>query len=380
MSHSPRSRPLVVAVEAEALCRYPFCGIARMVVHQYRCLAELRPSWRFLFFHRTTVPGVIRDALPRVTWQQIDIVGERFVPRLDAWMDLRLPWAAVRAGAHVLHCPANAGPRLGPPLVLSVLDLIPIKTQPDRPHVRLWHARLRVAARRARHVLTISEASRRDIVELLGVPEQRIRSHPLAPWQSITGPATHRGTEGRRAGSPYVFVFASLRPNKNLTRLLQAWASMSEDARRGHRLLLAGIEPQERSAIERHVTELNVSGSCELVGQVPDGSLAELLRGATALAYVSTMEGFGLPILEAFAAGAAVVTSRASSMPEAAGDAAVLVDPLSFEDIASGLTRLLGDPALRESLVDKGRQRVTRFSWQGSAEQLCSALEESARA
>jgi glycosyltransferase involved in cell wall biosynthesis len=369
---------LTVAVEAEALCRYPFCGIARMVVHQYRRLASLRPSWRFEFFHRTSVPPSMRETLPFVQWRQIGVIGERFVPRLDPWLDIRLPMAAMRTGADVLHCPANAGPRFGPPLVLSVLDLIPIQTEPESPHVQRWFDRLRMAARRAKRVITISEASRHDIVALLGVPNERIRVQMLAPWQSDSAQTVSGAADNVRQGPPYVLAFGSLRRNKNLTRLMEAWASISHQARRGHRLLLVGIEPHERTVIEDRIAAGNLSDAVELVGQVPDEMLASLLAGATALAYVSTIEGFGLPILEAFAAGVAVVTSRTSSMPEVAGDAALLVDPASVGAIAAALSRLLEDDRLRETLIARGRQRVTQFSWQQSAAQLCEALEESA--
>ncbi len=327
----------------------------------------------------------MQDALPFVEWHRIDIRGERFVPRVDAWMDVRLPWAAMRLGANVLHCPANAAPRLGPPVVLSILDLIPIHTEPDTPHVRQWFRRLRAAASRAHAVLTISAASRDDIIRLLGVSERRIHVHALAPWQSGQGLAPdvpdlplEASSEPKRP--PYVFVFGSLRPNKNLSRLLQAWASLSDVARCGHRVMLVGLSPSERHEVEAMVARLHLVGTCDLVGQVPDTHLAQLLRGATALAYVSTMEGFGLPILEGFMAGVPVITSMASSMPEVAGHAALLVNPFSIEDIADALTRLLADAALRESLVALGKERVSQFSWQDAAEQLRAALTDAAGA
>ncbi len=380
------SRPIngrfTVAVEAEALCRYPYCGITRMVTHQYGCLSTLQPAWRFCFFHRTDVPATVREALPFVEWHRIDIRGARWSQQCDTWMEIRLPWAASRIGADVLHCPANAGPRWGIPTVLSILDLIPVAAEPSAPHVQRWFRRLRAAAARARLVLTISAASRQEIVRLLGVPEDRIRLHALAPAR-LNSQTSIRCAEDQlpahaRSQSPYVLVFGSLRPNKNLLRVLQAWGSLSDAARQRHRLLVVGLSLAEHESLRHTVAGLGLQDQCELMGQISDDHLGHLLSSATALAYVSTMEGFGLPILEAFDVGTPVVTSDASSMPEVAGGAALLVDPHSVQEIAAALAQILGDPALREQLSARGRTRAAQFSWWQSSRQLRAVLQEAA--
>jgi glycosyltransferase involved in cell wall biosynthesis len=165
----------------------------------------------------------------------------------------------------------------------------------------------------------------------------------------------------------FILYAGNIKPHKNLERLVSAFGRLKE--RPGHedvKLLIIGDEVNKYGALRRSVEAAGVRQDVRFFGFVPVGTLAALYRLADAFAFPSLYEGFGLPPLEAMACGTPVLTSRISSLPEVVGDAALLVDPYSVEDIASGLERILGDEALRADLITRGRARVGQFSWERS--------------
>lgn len=223
---------------------------------------------------------------------------------------------------------------------------------------------LPVAARRARRLLCISQATRDELVRRQPRTAARAVVTPLA-----AGPAfTRDGIEPARRERPYVLSAATLEPRKNLPRLIEAFAGIEGE----HELLLVGARGWRTEAIE--ATLARHGARVVELGYVADEELAALYAGATAVAYPSLAEGFGLPVLEAMAAGAPVLTSDRSSMPEVAGDAAVLVDPEDVGAIGDGLRRLLEDAELREDLRRRGRERAAAFTWERTARLTLEAL------
>jgi len=254
------------------------------------------------------------------------------------------PFGIARAarGLDVLHCTTFRGPlRASLPVVVTIHDLALLRQPEAFP---AWHrttGRLALrSAAAADAVVAVSEFTRREIVELLRVPGERIRVVPngVEPVFAPQGPA---------APGDYVLAVGTLEPRKNLARVVEA-------AR------LAGVE-------------LRVVGAAGWggvavpgwVGRVPDGELASLYRGARCVVYASLYEGFGLPVLEAMASGTPVVTSRGGATEEIAGGAAVLVDPLDPESIAAGIAGAL---ERRAQLVPLGLERARGFTWVAAAD------------
>jgi alpha-1,3-rhamnosyl/mannosyltransferase len=205
--------------------------------------------------------------------------------------------------------------------------------------------------RAAQRVIAVSEFTKRELVELLGVPEDQIRVVPNAADPVFT-------PVGERAEGEYVLAVGTLEPRKNLERL-------GEAARR------AGVEL--RIAGDPGWGTVAVHG--KPLGFVPDEQLARLYRGALCVAYPSLYEGFGLPVLEAMACGAPVVTSATGATAELAGDAAVLVDPLDPDAIAAGIEEAI---ERREELAERGLQRAASFSWRATAEATVQVYREAA--
>ena len=304
----------------------------------------------------------LQELLPRLR-HRVDLVQLAFggpgrvtaAVRDAAWYPLGLPRRARRAGIDLLHCPTFRAPFRPPvPLVVTVFDLA-ILRYPEafnrwtRTYSRFFVPRAVSAAAR---VITISDFTRREVTELLGVPEERIRVIPLAAGDAF-------GTAGAAADGDYVLAVGTLEPRKNLARL-------AEGARR------AGLELRVVGARGWGGVQADGAG-VRWLGHVPDAELAELYRGALCVAYPSLYEGFGLPVLEAMACGAPVVTSRGSATEEIADGAAVLVDPADPASIAAGLEEAIGR---REELGRLGRERAAGFSWDRVAEQTVDVYRE----
>ena len=231
------------------------------------------------------------------------------------------------------------------------------------------------SARRAAHVLTISEHARDELLELFAFldPDQ-LTVLPLAVDARFRPVSPDPGRFG--LADPYVVCLGAVQPRKNLGRLLEAWATLrARGTLDGAVLAIAGRPKQEAEAYAADAERLGIADAVRWLGYVDDAEVPTLLAGARCLAFPSLYEGFGLPVVEAMAAGCPVVTSDATSLPEAAGGAAVLVDPLAPTSIADGIGRLLTDDAEHARLRELGLARVSTLSWTHAAEVLAGVYE-----
>jgi glycosyltransferase involved in cell wall biosynthesis len=306
----------------------------------------------------------LRSLLPRVE-RDVEVQRLRGFSSGKAgtlWLDLAwyphvLPREAKGAGADVLHCPTYRGPvRSRVPLVVTVHDLAVFRRPEAFPPWTRTYSRLVVprVVRAARIVAAVSEFTASEIEKLLHVPRERIRVVPNAADPAFT-------EDGAREDGDYVLAAGTLEPRKNLARSIEA-------ARRlGIELRVAGMEGW--GGVD--ATGPGVSW----VGFASDEELARLYRGAACVLYPSLYEGFGIPILEAMACGAPVVTSRGGATEEVAGGAAVLVDP---EDVASIQAGVEDAMARRDELRAAGLRRARDYSWDESARLLLQAYEGAA--
>jgi glycosyltransferase involved in cell wall biosynthesis len=257
--------------------------------------------------------------------------------------------------ADVLHCPTYRGPvRSSRPLVVTVHDLAVLRHPETFNRWTRTYSPLVVprVLRAASRVIAVSEFTRRELVELLDVPQEKIRVVPNAVEDEFT-------REGPSAEGEYVLTVGTLEPRKNLRRLVEA-------ARR------ADVELRVVGA--RGWGDVEVGGNgMHWLGEVSDRELAELYRGALCVVYPSLYEGFGIPVLEAMACGVPVVTTRGSAMEEVADGAAVLVDARDPAEIAAGIERATAD---REQLVVRGLERARAFRWDAIGEATVNVYRE----
>jgi glycosyltransferase involved in cell wall biosynthesis len=259
------------------------------------------------------------------------------------------------------------------PSVVTIHDCIHLmfpQYLPNRLAYAYARAQMWSAARRSDCILTVSEASKRDILHLFNVPPEKIvvvynaiDSHfSVAPSED----AVARVRERYQLDHKFVLYVGNIKPHKNLVRLIEAFHELRRGELEDLKLLIIGDQisklPSLRRAVHRHKLHKQV----RFLGYVADDQLAILYRLASVFVFPSLYEGFGLPPLEAMASGTPVVASNVSSLPEVVGDAAVLVNPYDVDAIVEGLARVLTDPVLAADMSRKGIERAREFSWERS--------------
>ncbi len=359
-----------IGIDASRAARALRTGTENYSLHVIRALLDLGTHHTFtLYFNQPPEPALF-PALPNVRLRVIPF------PRL--WTHIRLAAEVRMRPPDVLFVPAHVLPLTPGRAVATVHDL----GYRYFPRAHPWASRVylewgtRHNARAGRLVIADSNATREDLVRFYRVPADKIRvAYPgvrpgLGP---VRDAAAVRDTLCRYGiEPPYVLYVGTLQPRKNLTRLIEAFAQVPPP----HQLVLAGRKGWMYDAILRRAEELGIGDRVRFTGYVPDEDLPALLSGAALFAFPSLYEGFGLPVLEAMACGAPVVCSNTSSLPEVAGEAAVLVPPTDTEALAAAMNRVLADDALRAELIRRGQERVKLFTWRRCAEEILKALEE----
>jgi len=287
---------------------------------------------------------------------------------------LLLPLLAARDDVDVLLIQYTGPPLAGRPMV-SVVHDVSFERFPEnfRPLERLWMRRLiPYTTRRAARVVTVSEFQRREIVEVLGIDPARITVAHNGVDPIFRAPAAAPPS----VPPPYFLAVGNLQPRKNLSLLIAAYERAR--ARRPdlpERLVIVGQDAFAAQGVHERARALRDQGWITFTGYVDDGALVALLQGATAFTYPSLYEGFGLPPVEAMAAGVPCLVSDIPVMREIVGDAALRLPPAEVEAWSDALLVLSGDEDKRRELARRGRERSLRYTWQASARAVLSALE-----
>ena len=295
-------------------------------------------------------------------------------PARLAWEQTGLPLVAQQVGADVLHVPHYTMPlRPGVPVVVTIHDLT-FFTEPDAHHpvsATFYKSAIRTSVRRATRLLVPSKATRDELVRVLGADPTRIDvayhgvDHSLFHQPS---PEQMRSVSDRLGlhGKPYVAYLGGLEPRKNVPALIAGWAAAVTDLPDPPALVLAGGSGWSEE-VDDVVAEVPAHLRLVRPGYLRFSDLPGYLGGALVVAYPSRGEGFGLPVLEAMACAAPVLTTHRTSLPEVGGDAVAYTEP-DADSIQAGLRALLDDPARREALGTAGHARAQEFTWAASAE------------
>jgi glycosyltransferase involved in cell wall biosynthesis len=270
------------------------------------------------------------------------------------------------AGADLFHSLDGHWLPHGQPAVATLLDLIPVVRPSLVPRKsRTSGQRIARTIARAAHVIAISEATARDARQVLGA-----RMPPVSVVHLAAAPSFRRDVPAGNAlwrygllARGFMLAVSAVNPHKNLTRLVEAYAEAGVAAP----LLIVGAQREATADVERAVQAHGLTGRVKLMGRVTDEDLAALYASCRAFVYPSLYEGFGLPLVEAMACGAAVVASNSSSIPEVTGGAALLVDSTQTASLAEALRRVDGEPALRRDLRTRASARARDFSWTHTA-------------
>jgi glycosyltransferase involved in cell wall biosynthesis len=289
--------------------------------------------------------------------------ARRFFARTGRFVEL-----AFEAAPDIFHCtypmPLSVG---GARNVYTIHDLVPLRLPfATMENKRQTFRLLQAVARRADHIVTVSENSKRDIIELLGVPEHRITNTYQArefPEQDLARPAD--AVANQLAGAyglewqGYLLFYGAIEPKKNVGRLIDAYLAARVQV---PLVLVTGGGWQNEAELRLLASQSRPDGAIRRLDYVGAAALTGLIRGARAVLFPSLYEGFGLPALEAMALGTPLVAARAAALPEIAGDAALLVDPYDTDAIAAAIRRISEDEGLRAELSQRGRAQAEKFS------------------
>jgi glycosyltransferase involved in cell wall biosynthesis len=297
-----------------------------------------------------------------------------------------LPAALRRAGAELFHAPHYVLPPLTPcRSVVTIHDCIHLRFPQYLPS-KLGYAYARTqmwtATHRAARVITVSEASKRDILRYFRVPESRIDVIYNAIddrfWLEPAADEIARVRERYRLTDPFALYAGNIKPHKNLERLIEAFHLLRQNNAdlSNVQLLIIGDEISKYATLRRAVHRHKLHKHVRFFGFVPDQTLAALYRLADVFVFPSLYEGFGLPPLEAMASGTPVIASNVSSLPEVVGDAALMIDPYEPQAIAEAMERVLTDSALRADLRTRGLARAREFSWERSIKRVREIYDE----
>jgi glycosyltransferase involved in cell wall biosynthesis len=294
------------------------------------------------------------------------------LPNRLLWQQLLAPRQAQHLHADLLHAPGFDAPLWKPcPVVLTCHDLIGMLFPRNLPPVsRLYWAHwLPFSVRFADAIIADSHATERDIVRLLAVDPRRITVIPLGVdpyFRPQEAAAIAQVRAAHRLPQSYILFVSTLEPRKGIDTLLDAFAAVHSQ-RPDLALVIAGKRGWYWQALLDRMAVLGIAAHVHLLDYVPAGDLAALYSGATAFVFPSRYEGFGLPVLEAMACGAPVITTNVASLPEVAGDAGLLTPPDDAATLAAAIEAVVGQPALQAELRARGVARAQQFSWDRTA-------------
>jgi glycosyltransferase involved in cell wall biosynthesis len=360
-----------IGVDARLMHHQP-AGISRYTWHLLRALARMNDEDQFTIFqhrnHRS--PLIEQENFRRAT----------LYSPVHSWLEqLLLPLELLRFPLDLLHSTDFIPPlRSTIPTVITVHDLAFLHW----PHFvtkvsAAYYGQIDRAVRHARHIIVPSESTKQDLGALLGVPSDKV-SVIYEAADPIFAPAADPGAEAqarayvrRQYGLPETFVLfvGTIEPRKNVSGLLEAFRHLLDKySVEGVGLAIAGGRGWLYREVLAMIDSLKLRNSVHLLGRVPDEDLRRLYIAARCHVHPAHYEGFGLPPLEAMACGTPTIVSNVSSLPEVVGDAAILIDPKNWEEMAVAMNRLITDDALHAELRAKGLQRAKLFSWDLAAE------------
>ncbi len=364
---------LLLPNKLEGIGRFSFETLQRVVAahpeHQFVYVFDRAWDERFITANNITPIAVSPPARHPLLWK--------------IWLDYSLPRAIKQFKPDLFLSPDGfLSQQLHIPQVPVIHDLNFEHYPGDvrSSHSRYYRKYMPRFANIARRIATVSEFSKNDLAQQYGVDAQKID----VVYNGVSGqfqPALERDVNSflkqYTDEQPYFLFVGAMHPRKNIQRLLHAFDLARKKIVKPHKLVLAGEKYWWNDDIRKSYERMEFRDDVVFTGRVSNELLVTALSGATALTFVPYFEGFGIPILEAFATRCPVITSNITAMSEVADDAALLVNPFSEEEIAEAMARVAQEPQLAVQLTEKGAARVKQFSWERTADALWKTIEQS---
>ncbi len=357
-------------------------GVGRVIENLFKALQHIDRKNEYFIYVNKEFGNFIRFTNPRFRLISNGIAGSASIMN-HIWTQTGFLWSIIRHRADVVVLPQiNLFIVKLAPTIIFQHDLIEYHI-PNQKWYKLLFRRMAfpLALRLSDRIVSVSENTRTDVKKIYGVADEKlsvIRNgvdlELFKPKDRVAARSYVRSKFG--VEQEYLLYTGTLAlPQKNLLRLVDAFDLL---VKRGaqHRLVLAGGEGKDANLIRRRVLDRGLTERVVFTGYVDDEDLPYLYSAADVFCFPSLYEGFGLPVLEAMACGCPVVTSATSSLPEVAGDAALLVDPLSIDAIANAIERLISDNALQQKCREQGLRNAEQFSWKRAAEELLATIND----
>lgn len=369
-----------IGIDASRITTKQRTGTENYTYQLVRALAEVDRSNHYtLYFNH--IP-----AIPPVSHANF---SNRSIPFPRFWTQGRLAFDLFRYQPDILFVPAHTIPVIRPRKIKTVVTIHDLgveylKQYHQFPHKLYLNRSTEYAAKHADGIIAVSESTKNDLITKLSTPEEKIRViyEGFDPKQFYPREEKEvaKIKDKLNLKSDYILFVGTIQPRKNLLRLIEAFNQLIKSTNKPElknlKLVIAGKKGWLYEEILDAPAKLDIDDRVKFVGHVLDQDLPALYTGAKAFVFPSLFEGFGLPILEAFASRTPVLTSTVSSMPEVAGEAAVLVDPNSTDAIVEGIDQIVTNANLREQLVEKSQKQLKKFSWEKCAVQTVNFLEE----
>ena len=359
-----------IGVNARVLIAQRMEGVARFIYETLKCMVKAHPEHEFHFYFDRPYDDLFLFAdnvIPHV-----EFPPARHPVLWYLWFEHSLPKAMKRDGIDVCYSGDTfMSLKTNVPTLLVSHD-INYHHYPEHiiwSHKKFYQHYFPRYHKKAKHIIAVSDATKQDIIQVYGLPESKVSvAYNAVPegFKPIAEEEVKRVREKYTQGKPYFIYLGSLHPRKNVDKLILGYSSFREKYASDIGMVIYGRKAWKSEAIFEAYENSPFKSDIQFMDN-SEGSIHQLMGAALGLCYVSLHEGFGIPILEAFSAGIPVITSNRSSMPEVAGDAALLADPESVESISDQMNRMATDETLRNELVKKGFERLKRFSWEESA-------------
>ena len=362
-----------IGIEAQRIFRRKKHGMDMVAMELIRHLQKTDKTNEYVIFVR-------EDEDDKVISETANFRIERLpAAPYPIWEQIILPRAVRESGVEILHCTSNTAPlRVDVPLVVTLHDIIyleKLNLTKGTPYQIIGNLYRRVLVppivKKAALILTVSESERECIRSYFSLPDEKVKtvyngvgSH----FRPITDQSVHEAMRKKyNLPEDYVFYLGNTDPKKNMEGVMRAISHLRKQGKLTFRLLMLDIDREYLRRVATRIGDLEILNHIYFCGYIRNEELPAIYSMAKIFLYPSLRESFGIPILEAMACGVPVITSSTYSMPEVAGDAALLVNPSDPVDIAAKIIQLLEDKALGENLVKKGLERYKDFSWERNA-------------
>jgi glycosyltransferase involved in cell wall biosynthesis len=369
-----------IAVNTRLLLKERLEGIGWFSYETLRRICRLHPEHEFIFlFDRSYDPAFIfeKNVIPVIVRP-----AARHPFLWFLWFEFSVPRALRKYKADLfLSTDGYLSLRSECPSVCVIHDINFFHRPKDLPLLSRWYYNFYFPrfAEKALRIGTVSEFSKKDIVEAYHISPEKVDVMYNGSNELYSPAVNSRRDQIRRrvtGGIPYFIFIGTLHPRKNLVNLLKAFELFSAESSREYRMVIVGAKFFLNSPLDKLVRSMKYKDRVFFKGRLGPWDLAETLCAAEALTFVPFYEGFGIPLIEAMNCDIPVIASNVTSLPEVAGDAALYVDPADVNDIAAAMKRIVTEPGLRDSLIEKGRIRREMFSWNKTAEQLWKMIEK----